>query len=96
MSDGRLEAGRSVATAAAGYADPTGLWSDGAALWVTAWNGERVHVHALPPAPAAGAGPTLRPAASAFARGAVRLAGENRKLGPGPAAADSIALKPFE
>ena len=93
MSDGRLEAGRSVATAAAGYADPTGLWSDGATLWVTAWNGERVHVHALPRAPAAGAGPMLRPAASAFARGAGRLAGENRKLDPGHAAADSIAAK---
>ena len=89
MSDGRLEAGRSVATAAAGYADPTGLWSDGATLWVTAWNGERVHVHALPPA--AGAGPMLRPAASAFARGGGLLTGETRKLNLGATAAGSIA-----
>ena len=89
LSDGLLEAGRSVATASAGYADPAGLWSDGATLWVTAWNGERVHVHALPPA--VGAGPTLRPATSAFARGAVRLAGENRKLNLGTTATGSIA-----
>ena len=91
MSDGLLKAGRSVATAAAGYADPTGLWSDGATLWVTAWNGERVHVHALPRAPAAGAGPMLRPAASAFARGAGRLTGENRELNLGTTAAGLIA-----
>ena len=55
LSDGRLKADRSVATAAAGYANPAGLWSDGATLWVTAWNGERVHVHALPQTPAPGA-----------------------------------------